>query len=295
MPQVTRLGLDQAAQSLIPIMIQAGKGACCIQASLQNGVDGVMSAKESEDHHWSKQAVTDADIAVGNAIGLAALQLSDITLLSEEQHGDAISRYFKANQPFALFLDPINGTAYFKDGKKCFEVLFTLCDRETHQKQRLTVLFLPRMGLIYKGNDHKTLRASVDDEQVINLDWEEHHIPLQGKKTIYVSRSLRHRLKDIQEIEPDSIVAHDAYDEYGRMDPDWDAVPSGLLDGRLGAVVVKDVADMEDTLAILYLAKGAGAELFVKGYDVKTHRAQMVIAATDKKIFDALCACLQNE
>ncbi len=295
MQSVMRLGLDKAAQYLIPVVIQAGKGACRIQDGLQKGVDGTRSVKESADNHWSKQAVTDADIAIGNAIGLSALNLSDVTLQSEEAQGDAISRYFEKNQPFALFLDPINGTAYFQDGKKCFETIFTLCDRETHQKQRLTVVYLPRLGVIYKGNESHVVRAEVGDETSTDLVWQDYKIPSQGKKTVYVSRSLRHRLKDIQNIEPDSIIAHDAYDAYGRMDPEWDAVPSGLLDGRLAAVVVKDVADMEDTLAILYLAKGAGAELFVKGYEAQTHRAQMVIAATNKTLFDALCACLQNE
>lgn len=295
--RIADVGLLEAAKRLVPITIAAGRAACVIQDALMEGRVRNTLSKE-EEQAYNKQTLTDADLLCSNMIGaVAATQFADLSYCSEEAKADNISKYFAPNQPHVLVFDPINGTSYLKDGKHCFENIYTLCDAKDGQvlnTRRAIVINMPRYHTVYVGNETEVQRADTThiffDGQA-KLELVSHRIPTQAKGGVYVSVSLKDQLEAIRSRGLDARVAHHAYKEYGQKDPDWDFVPAGILEGRISAFVIAGI-DLMDSLAVAYLAQGAGAHVLVQGYHPETHIADLAIAAIDKSTFDTLCEVL---
>ena len=300
--RIADIGLMEAAKRLIPITVAAGSAAMVIQDVLMAGRVQNTFSKEEEDG-YNKQALTDADILCSNMIGAAALaQFSDLSYLSEEAKADNVSKYFLHGQPYVLVFDPINGTSYFKDGKRCYENIYTIADAgyadASHtlvkNTQRAVVINMPRQQMVYVGDGITTLRA--DTTRLCfdgrgDIDLLPHHVPQTARGGVYVSVSLKDQLEAIRSCGLDACVAHHAYQAYGYKDPDWDFVPSGILDGRVSAFAIAGI-DLMDSLAVAYLAQGAGIHVLIEGYDPATHIARLAIAAIDKREFDILCDIL---
>lgn len=294
---IADIGLIEAAKRLVPMTVAAGRVACSIQDALLEGrVKNALSKDDEEG--YNKQALTDADLVCSNLVGSAALtQFSDLSYISEEAKADNVSAYFKPGQPFALIFDPINGTSYLKDGKRCWENIYTLCDADGERvlnTHRAVVVNIPRSGTVYVGDETRVWRADTSGfgfDGKGELELVPHRISPEVTGDAYVSVSLKDRLADIQAAGIGAKVAHHAYKEYGHTDPDWGFVPAGILDGRLAAFAIAGI-DLMDSLAIAYLAQGAGAHVLVQGYDPATHLAKLCIAAVDKGTFDALCRVL---
>ncbi|GEM_PF-3156806 len=295
--KISDIGLIEAATRLVPITVAAGNVAKVIQDALLAGRVHSQLSKADEEG-YNKQALTDADLVCSNLVGAFALQFADLSYLSEEAKADNVSRYFKPNQPFVLVFDPINGTSYLKDGKPCFENIYTLCDAgpngEVLNTRRAIVINMPRYGTVYIGDENGVQRADTSQTDFNGrgeLQLIPHRIPSAQKGEVYVSVSLADRLADIQAKGLDAKVAHHVYKEYGHTVPDWGFVPAGILDGRVTAFAIKGI-DLMDSLAVAYLAQGSGASVLVKGYHPETHTVDLCIASADPQIFQTLCETL---
>ncbi len=297
--KISSIGLIEAAKKLIPITIISGRVACHIQDGLIAGrVQNTLSKEEEEG--YNKQALTDADLVSSNLIGAVALTtFSDVSYLSEEAKADNVSKYFLMNAPFTIVFDPLNGTSYLRDGKKCFENIYTLTDAlhgNVQNSERVVVVNIPRAHKIYVGNECGVEVADTTSfifDGSCKLEYTKHHIPTKAKGGVYVSVSLKDSLNDIRSLglDVESHVAHHIYKEYGIKDPNWNFVPAGILNGDISAFAIKGI-DLMDSLAIAYLAQGSGAYTLIKGYHPETHIADLAICANDKKIFDAFCTLL---
>ena len=295
--RIADIGLVEAAKRLVPMTVLAGRVACDIQDALLAGRVKNMLSKDDEEG-YNKQALTDADLVCSNLVGSAALtQFADLSYVSEEAKADNVSKYFPSRTPFTMVFDPINGTSYLKDGKKCFENIYTLCDADGGKvlnTKRAIVINLPRYDKVFVGDDRAVWMADtskVGFDGTADLDLRPYHIQLGAKSGVYVSVSLKDRLADIQAAGLNARVAHHVYKEYGINDPDWGFVPAGILDGRVEAFAIAGI-DLMDSLAVAYLAQGAGAHVLIEGYHPETHIADLCIAAIDKGQFDTLCQVL---
>ena len=118
------IGVEAAMRRLLPCLRRAGRIAVTLQPLLAHDV------QEEKGGTLFASALTAADLLIENQFGADVLQLfSDVGFYGEEFDRDLISSFFPKEADFYITLDPINSTAYFRDGLPQYEVLMSICDR----------------------------------------------------------------------------------------------------------------------------------------------------------------------
>ena len=118
-------GLRQAITELLPLLVKASYAVKIIQGKMLG--DAVVQPTQKALENLFSNALTDADLAVQTYIGLFLLgSYENVSFAGEEDPSqDHVSHYFPRKTEFAVALDPIDGTLYFKDGLPCFDIIVT--------------------------------------------------------------------------------------------------------------------------------------------------------------------------
>lgn len=137
-----RLGIDiaSAIQVFFPLFVQAGDYALSIQREVK-GDD------KNEKANAFSQALTDADLTVQSCVEMATLASFPSVKLFSEEHARSLNfKYFPNDSVCTITLDPINGTKFYKDGLKIFDIIMTFSDAND---VLVAIDYLPAFGVFY--------------------------------------------------------------------------------------------------------------------------------------------------
>ncbi|MCB0323023.1 MAG: hypothetical protein KDD69_05595 [Bdellovibrionales bacterium] len=95
------------------------------------------------------QAVTDADIAVQNFLEVSLLaRFPQLRFFGEEVDQSLSMKYFSTDHPWEVLVDPIDGTRFYADGRRDFNVVVSVVDSRSYQA-----------GIIYMPGFEKCVHA----------------------------------------------------------------------------------------------------------------------------------------
>ncbi len=107
----------------LPVLVTAGDFAREIQPRIAG------TETKAGQNAWV-QAVTDADHSVQTFVEIASLaRFPAVAFYGEEQDQSRIARYFPADAPLVVWLDPINGTFLYKSQQTGWDIILSI----THQ------------------------------------------------------------------------------------------------------------------------------------------------------------------
>lgn len=126
---------------LIPHIQLAGRYALQIQS-----VAAVLDPKSQFDNAFA-QALTAADVSVQTFVEVTLLsQFPELQFFGEEKDKSYNMEYFLKETPLAVLLDPIDGTRYYMDGHRDFNIILSALDASGY---RGAIIEMPAYGQTY--------------------------------------------------------------------------------------------------------------------------------------------------
>ena len=129
------MDINKVIDYLLPNIVIAGDYAAQIQAVVQN-------KSNKNEKTVFQQALTDADLSVQNFLEVALLaEYPDICFYTEEEDKSLNMKYFPTNAEYEISLDPINGTQFYRDNLRIFDIIITIT---RHDDVVSAITYLPR-------------------------------------------------------------------------------------------------------------------------------------------------------
>jgi myo-inositol-1(or 4)-monophosphatase len=279
--KIAETGPLPSLRHLLPHFVAAGKVACKIQDSIiahgnNNG------EKKSGDRFT--EVLTDADILVESYLGTVLLStFEDIAFYGEEYERDRVSGYFPKEARYLVTLDPIDGTLYFKDGLPLFSTIMTVCEGD---RIVAAVVYLPREGRFYLAARGEGSWTTTDDDVVAGKALVPHAIAGQGNILLLGTNFLAHK----PALEAAGFSVTTPSKDYDGS-KDWNKTSVRMLSGEVVAMAFSK-AQLIDAGAIAFIAAQAGAADNAPVFDRATMRAEPLIVAQTKALYDKIVGIL---
>jgi len=138
---------ERIIEHLLPVIETAGNYACFIQQNIR------LQPEKYDGHNPFAAALTDADLSVQNFIEVSLLaSYPDVAFFGEEEDSSINMKYFPGSAPLKVYLDPIDGTRYYQDQDKHFNIIATICSNEHIEA---AVVYMPAFRTFYLANRGK--------------------------------------------------------------------------------------------------------------------------------------------
>lgn len=277
------INVEKLVRDLLPHMVTAGDYAVQVQSKVQNKPD-------KEGRTSFSQALTDADVSVQNFMEVLLLaQYPDISFFGEEMDQSLNMKYFPKNSEYKLWLDPVNGTRFYRDGLEIFDIIATVTG--PHKVEAVTV-YVPRKEIFYLSITGQGAFTTTKEAVLSGAPW----APLQ------LFRKCRDvMLFDQPEVTEKIDAEFPVIDLYRDYDPSsWSITQHSVLTGGLGAYIGFDV-HLIDWGAVGYVAAEAGGVMTdINGEPLESFRSfpdgciPSLVVAADAKIHGKLLAGLSR-
>lgn len=117
--------IEEIIDYILPFVRSAGEYALQVQSRVKQ-----LDAKMQYENAFG-QALTAADVSVQNFIEVALLAAyPTVRFFGEEEEKSYNKEYFNAESSLAIYLDPIDGTRYYMDGHKDFNIILSFLDTD---------------------------------------------------------------------------------------------------------------------------------------------------------------------
>lgn len=280
------MDLRQAVEYYLPHLVLAGDYALRIQSRVRS-----QATKENAATPLS-QALTDADLSVQNMIEVATLaRYPDVAFDPEEADKSVNLKYFPTDAPFLITLDPINGTAFYKDGLPIFDIIITILEGK---RIVAAIVYLPAKGLFFIGIQGHGAFSTTKEGVPHNTTWSpfrlqpQSDIVLTYRCPVEVEEQLRQVLpvRDIQR------------DYHPR---DWNFSINSILTGDITAFV-KTQVQIIDWGAIAFIAELSGGVVSdlqgnpIPSYlDYPDRRIPNIVASSSRQVHERILAAIAQK
>ncbi|NLF24297.1 MAG: hypothetical protein GX589_01385 [Deltaproteobacteria bacterium] len=139
---------------LAPFLVRAGRYAYEVQARVEH-----KPPKQGTSDPFS-EALTDADLSIQAFIEVALLaRFPEISFFGEECAHSLNMKYFPAEADLRVYLDPVDGTRFFRDNLPRFNVIATIADQD---RVWGAACFVPRADKFFRAERGKgvTIQSS---------------------------------------------------------------------------------------------------------------------------------------
>jgi fructose-1,6-bisphosphatase/inositol monophosphatase family enzyme len=220
----------------------AGRYALSVQHRVAH-----QSLKSQYDNVFA-QALTDADLSVQGFIEVSLLaEFPEVGFFGEEESHSLNMKYFPADAPYTVYLDPIDGTRYYQDGSPLFNVILMVVH---DQKIEAAVVAMPARDRYFWGIRGRGTYCA-NHQQVVTAPEHDifgHPVTLNPKSDIVLSNGM-------PEVSLGKDWSHiDVLEAYS---PGFDRCITDVLAGQARAVFGRE-AGLIDWGAIGFLVKEAG-------------------------------------
>jgi fructose-1,6-bisphosphatase/inositol monophosphatase family enzyme len=262
-------GLESLVDYYLGALVTAGDYARAIQRNIAG------PAEKSGPNAWA-QAVTDADLAVQTYLEVATLARDPGLGFFGEEHAQSRNhKYFDADAPVTVNVDPVNGTFLYRNGRDGWDIILSIARRG---RLIAAVSYMPARGIFY---------LAVDGHGALTGD---RRMPTLAAMAPLATRSgsrvcLTYQAPAVIKALRGRFAAFDLVADY---DParDIDNL-NDLFTGRLDAFVCRG-GDLLDWGAVAYIVAAAGGRVStlsgepLAGFEafVPDRQADMLVAAS---------------
>lgn len=276
---IAAMGIEKALELMLPHVRRAGQTAQRLQGQIK-----ALDRREKGGSFFAS-AITDADVLLQDILGSAILnQFSDATFYGEEQ--DHISIYFPKEAPYRITLDPINGTAYYRDGLPQYEIILTICDAEWTMLGAL--IWRPAydegfLGFVDAEGEREAVHIPVLSEA---LEFGAYPLRLafeSAPKRVYLDAAYAHKADLVRAAGYEPIFPWRDY----ASQPDW---PHASCDVLLGTCrgILNPRAQIIDAAAFGFIVECAGGFWLAGALDPETKRYRYGLSAIDPETAELL-------
>ena len=265
----------------LPVLIQAGEYARTIQDHVASQPD-----KTLPDATLISAALTDADLSIQNLFEVVTLAaFPEVSFIPEEIDTSINVKYFPQQAETCIFLDPVNGTRFYKDKSGVYDIILTI-----FRGGRIIggVTYLPEKERFYLADEQQAYITTKSDV-LYGSAWHPFQLPATSPSIIMTYRA------DSDEV----IALRRHFDEVKQLDADYD--PAGInysihdiLTGQISAYYRRN-APIIDWGIIGYIAQKAGGCLIdfagaplTTGFAAPEYRARSLLCARTPAIAQVL-------
>ena len=275
------MNVEKLVRDLLPHLVIMGDYAVRVQSEVRD-------RPQKSGRTSFAQALTDADLSVQNYMEVLLLaQYPDISFFGEETDQSLNMKYFPANSEYKLWLDPINGTRFYRDGLDIFDIIATVTGPH---KVEAVIVYVPRKRMFYFSVTGKGAYTTTKEGVLSEAPWAPLHLFTKRRDVMVFDRP-----ETTKRIEPVFPVV-DIYRDY---DPaNWHITQHSILTGDLGAYIGFNV-HLIDWGAVGYVAAEAGGIMTdITGKPLESchtfpdGRIPSLIVAADTEIHGKLLAAL---
>lgn len=280
---------DAMIQYFMPFLATAGDYALAIQRRVQSAPD------KTEGATAFSQALTDADLSIQNFIEVAALaRFPDIAFDPEEAKASINLKYFSPSGPrgCVVFLDPVNGTKFYRDGVPLFDIILTVAE---NNEIVAAVTYVPARSCYFIGIATQGAYITTRHEYISRALWRNLHLsPTTAPLLTYRC--------------PDSALVHlrNTFDVRA-LDRDydpaqWSIVTFSILAGESCGFVKFGGVSVIDWGALAFIAKLAGGIVSdgngspIERFPCYPDRTiPSIVAASDAQTHTRILECIQDK
>ena len=277
------MDINKVIDYLLPNIVIAGDYAAQIQAVVQN-------KSNKNEKTVFQQALTDADLSVQNFLEVALLaRYPGISFYSEEEDKSLNMKYFPSNAKYEISLDPINGTQFYRDNLRIFDIIITVT---RHDNVVSAVTYLPCKEVFYFSITNAGAFTLTKTEVLAQSSWRPFRLS-SDNETVMVFDDPETKKKIETEL-----TAIDLCSDY---DPkNWSLTQNSILTGELGAYV-RFNAHLIDWGAIGFIVGEAGGVVTdALGNDIPSfrkhpnRRVPSVVVAANHELHEKILRALGN-
>ena len=268
---------------LMPFLYTAGKYAAEIQRRVGRRKD---KAGETPFHH----ALSDADLSIQAYLEVALLaRFPQVSYFSEEQADSLNAKYFAVEAHYEVLLDPVDGTRPYIDGRKEFQIIVTLHDKESICA---VAAYQPRLSRCYAALRGEGAFIISDEAMRGGKEWE--RFTIAGG----TNRFLIFGDKEVEAKLGKEFSVTDLLRSYG-VDPEY--VPfTSIFESRICGYSFRP-GQFIDAIALGFIAQEAGGVMSdFQGRPISSARrypdrkAPAVLVAADKTLHARLVELLKD-
>lgn len=281
--KIADIGVEAALRKLLPFVRSAGRLAHRLQPQIK-----AMGRGEKGGSFFAS-ALTAADLLLEDRLGGDILGLfRDARFYGEEHQIDQISRFFPDDAPFIITLDPINGTAYYRDGLPQYEEIVTICDHNWEMMGSLVYLPAEDRGYIAYLDRFETphvqrFGVSGGRQPQAEFAFTPYRLPTDSARAVYLDEAYSVRAHIVEAAGYEAIFPWRDY----RGQPDWKHASSGILTGLCRGILNPN-AQIIDAEAFGFIAAAAGGHWEAGVLDRETKRYEYGLSATDLEVTELL-------
>jgi len=235
------MNLDPLFSYLFELLVLAGDYAL----QVQDRVDS-LPVKDYPGNLFG-QALTDADVSVQNFIEVALLaRFPDLAFFGEEEAQSRNTKYFPKKAKLKVLLDPIDGTRFYADKLKIFNIIVSIIDEDDFVGGIVYHPGIRRFFFAQKAQGAFTLDASDLNSK-------------QAKRSLKLNPQAKFILGSKLHLRQSKLGSHQYLEMHSsyKTGADWKLSVNGILWSEVAGIILKD-CNVIDSGVIAFIAKEAG-------------------------------------